>query len=73
MTTKAGAFCSVADAIVPVPEDGICEWCGGVHVSRYEWVWDESQGRNIWQGVLLSDPISRSLIEKPENYSEDGL
>ena len=62
-----GTFCPVADAIVPVNEFGIDDWCGGIHVSRY--VWDGKQ----WDRIPLSDPVPKALLEKPENFSEDGI
>lgn len=63
-----GAYCYTAAAIVPVPEDGICEWCGSRHMIRYSHTWTGEKWE--WQTVNYDPP---RYIEKPENYSEDGM
>lgn len=79
-TTQYGAHCYTADAIVPLDEFGDCDWCGGNHTRRY--VWGETERRNNgfgeavsygWMPIPLTDPVPSALIEKPENFSEDGI
>jgi hypothetical protein len=71
---KYGAFCNTADAIVPLyaPEYE-CDWCGSRHhFIRYTWntetrTWDNINTDPGYQAVMDKE------IEKPENFSEDGL
>lgn len=64
MTEKLGAFCLTVDAIVPIPESGWCEFCGSRHhFIRYRWTGTE------WQVIGYDD----RRVEKPENYTDDGI
>lgn len=73
-TTQYGGMCYTADAIVPIPDDGTCEWCGGAHLRRYVWTWAaDPLNRWEWRSIPLDDPLPRVLLEKPENFSEDGI
>lgn len=66
--TGLGGFCYTADAIVPIPEDGVCDWCDGRHFVRYRWNADTRE----WDTVSYAS-VDGPAIEKPENYSEDGI
>ena len=44
-----GAYCSVADAIVPIYGTEPCDWCGHDHIVRYRWnqtthEWEDTRG-----------------------------
>lgn len=66
-----GAFCTTADAIVPLyAPEFVCDWCGSRHhFIRYVWNADTRQWDNI-----NTDPGYRAVmdkeIEKPENYRD---
>lgn len=63
--SNLGGFCVTADAIVPIPEDGICEWCSGNrHFIRYRWTGEK------WETIQHDDGVTKALADKPENFAD---
>ena len=64
--SQFGAYCHTAGAIVPIPEDNTCDWCGGRHAAiRYKWNGTE------WESIVYDDAVKPALLEKPENFMDD--
>ncbi len=51
MQTDFGAYCSTAEAIVPIYDISSCEWCDRYHDSEYRWEFDSDANRPRWKEI----------------------
>lgn len=64
-----GAYCRVADAIVPMHDDN-CDWCGSNHYKAYEW-----DGQRWAAIVIVREPDRNDPDQydrKDSSFTEDG-